>query len=118
MVSKQIMMKGNLRKRRESNNVISRKIKKKYLQIIDGIMEYFHIIIYRRNLQKICCAILSCVLREYIRYYNTARPHQGIDQKTPIPFAHSMITGTIARRKILGGIINDYYQSPFPVLPA
>jgi len=61
---------------------------------------------------------LSRVLREYIRYYNTARPHQGIDQKTPIPFAHSMITGTIARRKILGGIINDYYQSPFPVLPA
>lgn len=61
---------------------------------------------------------LSRVLMEYIEYYNTARPHQGIEQNTPIPFAHSMHTGTIERRKILGGIINDYYRSPFPVLPA
>lgn len=30
-------------------------------------------------------AHLRRVLREYIGYYNTARPHQGIDQHIPVP---------------------------------
>ena len=56
---------------------------------------------------------LQRVLREYTDYYNTARPHQGIDQQAPIPFERSA-TGTIQRRNILGGIINDYYRAPTP----
>jgi hypothetical protein len=54
---------------------------------------------------------LKRVLVEYSEYYNTSRPHQGIDQQTPIPYSTSP-NGTIHRRKILGGIINDYYRSP------
>jgi hypothetical protein len=38
-------------------------------------------------------------------------PHQGIDQQTTIPYTASTL-GTIHRRKILGGIINDYRHSP------
>ena len=54
---------------------------------------------------------LRRVLVEFSDYYNASRPHQGIDQQTPIPYPASTI-GTIRRRKILGGIINDYYRSP------
>jgi hypothetical protein len=50
------------------------------------------------------------VLIEYSNYYNPSHPHQGIDQQTPIP-QPSPATGFIHRRKILGGIINDYFRS-------
>jgi len=56
---------------------------------------------------------LQRVLREYIEFYNTARPHQGIGQQTPIPYELSA-TGTIRRRYILGGIIRDYDRTPTP----
>jgi hypothetical protein len=49
------------------------------------------------------------VLREYTHYYNTARPHQGLKQQTPIPML-SIKTGDIHRRDILGGILHDYYR--------
>ena len=54
---------------------------------------------------------LRRVLLEYIDgYYNIARPHQGIGQRFPIPNESLEATGSIQRRKILGGIINDYYR--------
>ena len=54
---------------------------------------------------------LKRVLLEYIDdYYNIARPHQGIGQCFPIPNETLKITGSIQCRKILGGIINDYYR--------
>jgi putative transposase len=46
------------------------------------------------------------------RYYNVARPHQGIDQRSPIPYGQPQHAGSIQRRNILGGIIHDYYRSP------
>ena len=56
---------------------------------------------------------LRRVLQTYIEeYYNTARPHQGIGQQIPIPREQLHNNGTIQRRKVLGGIINDYYRSP------
>ena len=63
-------------------------------------------------------AHLRRVLIEYIDYYNTARPHQGIDQQTPLPQPRSS-SGTIHCRNVLGGIIHDYYRTPTPLaLPA
>jgi len=56
-------------------------------------------------------AHLRRVLIEFINYYNTARPHQGIDQQSPIPYVISS-SGTIHRGNDLGGIIHDYYRSP------
>lgn len=54
---------------------------------------------------------LKRVLLEYIdNYYNVALPHQGIEQRFPIPNQTLMTSGSIQRRKILGGIINDYYR--------
>jgi len=58
------------------------------------------------------------VLLEFTNYYKTSRPHQGIDQQTPIPHQTPSI-GIIDKRKVLGGIINDYYRSPtLAALPA
>ena len=56
-------------------------------------------------------AHLRRVLLEFAEYYNSSRPHQGIDQLTPIPYKIPENNGRIQRRKLLGGIINDYYRS-------
>jgi hypothetical protein len=56
-------------------------------------------------------AHLRRVLIEYIGYYNTARPHQGINQQSPIPYSLPS-SGTIQCRNVLGGIIHDYYRAP------
>ncbi len=57
-------------------------------------------------------AHLRRVLQEYIDdYYNVSRPHQGIGQQTPIPRKQPVTTGTVQRRKVLGGIISDYYRT-------
>ena len=63
-------------------------------------------------------AHLQRVLNEFTdRYYNVARPHQGIEQRCPIPYGRPQHTGSIQRRDVLGGIIHDYYRSP-AVLPS
>jgi putative transposase len=52
---------------------------------------------------------LRRILVEYVQYYNTARPHQGLAQRPPLPFAPRQ-TGPVACRDVLGGIIHDYYR--------
>ena len=56
-------------------------------------------------------AHLRQVLKEYVAYYNTARPHQGIEQQMPIPYPTSVSAGEVRTRSVLGGIINDYYRA-------
>ena len=57
-------------------------------------------------------AHLRNVLNEYLAYYNERRPHQGLDQQSPIPRPPCQAEGKIIRRKVLGGIINDYDRVP------
>ena len=52
------------------------------------------------------------VLTEYVDYYNSRRPHQSLNQQSPVPSPTPEPSGLIHRRKILGGIINDYYRIP------
>lgn len=52
---------------------------------------------------------LRRVLTEYIVYYNTRRPHQGLDQDSPLGLIVST-EGSIRYRNVLGGIIRDYYR--------
>jgi hypothetical protein len=54
---------------------------------------------------------LRRVLNEYLKYYNSRRPHQGLSQQSPIPRPEPVTDGNINRHKILGGIINDYFRS-------
>lgn len=53
---------------------------------------------------------LRQVMRDYIGYYNQARPHQGIGQQTPVPQLTQNPVGAIHSRSVLG-IINDYYHN-------
>jgi transposase InsO family protein len=54
---------------------------------------------------------LMHVLKEYETYYNEARPHQGIHQAIPVPHRFESRDGPIQRRKILGGLLNDYHRA-------
>ena len=52
--------------------------------------------------------LLHYILTEYLSYYNCARPHQGLEQRTAIPLPVSDPQGQIERRDILHGLIHDY----------
>jgi hypothetical protein len=53
---------------------------------------------------------LRRVMKEYVTYYNEARPHQGIEQRCPIPLDRGRHEGPVQCRDVLGGIIHDYYH--------
>jgi transposase InsO family protein len=60
-------------------------------------------------------AHLRAALTEYQTHYNTARPHQGIEQQvpdgnrgTPRAALTDFDLGRIRRRRILNGFINEY----------
>ena len=55
-------------------------------------------------------AHLRRVLRAYVAYYNQARPHQGLEQRTPVPGADSSGEGPVRRRDVLGGLLSEYYR--------
>jgi hypothetical protein len=53
-------------------------------------------------------AHLRHVLAGYVAHYNRARPHQGLDQQTPIPHIPRDLRGSVRRRDVLGGLIHEY----------
>jgi hypothetical protein len=57
-------------------------------------------------------AHLRDVLLEYIDdYYNMARPHQGIEERTPLSRGQPVNTSVVRRRKVMSSILNDYYRA-------
>ena len=55
-------------------------------------------------------AHLRRVMRDYIEFFNTARPHQGIEQQIPISQTSHQADGPVCCRNVFGGIIHDYYR--------
>ena len=53
-------------------------------------------------------AHLRHVLAAYVAHYDRARPHRGLGQQTPIPFARSAGCGPVQRQDVLGGLIHEY----------
>jgi len=53
---------------------------------------------------------LRRVLLEYTTYFNCARPHQGLEQRCPIPITRPVKTGPVKCRDVLGGVIHDYHR--------
>ncbi len=53
-------------------------------------------------------AHLRHLMKGYIEHYNRARPHQGIEQRCPIPIERARRGGVVKRRDVLGGIIHEY----------
>ena len=56
---------------------------------------------------------LRKVLAEYARHYNGHRPHQGLQQQSPLrrPSEVADITARIGRREVLGGLISEYSRA-------
>lgn len=52
---------------------------------------------------------LKNILSEYIEYYNSLRPHQGIEQRIPGGNTFNNL-GVIKRKKVLGGLHAHYYR--------
>ncbi len=45
-----------------------------------------------------------------VTFYNTRRPHQGLDQQCPVPLTVVPEGGIVQCRDVLGGIIHDYVR--------
>jgi transposase InsO family protein len=58
-------------------------------------------------------AHLQAVLRAYVRHYNGHRPHQSRQQRPPDHDESAIISldALVQRRKILGGVINEYHRA-------
>lgn len=57
-------------------------------------------------------AHLLRVLQEYVVYYNTVRPHQGLGQRIPDPpHAASPVTGAVQATPVLGGLHHAYARA-------
>ncbi|MBL8131587.1 MAG: transposase [Anaerolineae bacterium] len=58
---------------------------------------------------------LQWVMKEYVKYFNTAQPHQGIGHRIPVPPAEPDEQQKIGNRVIafpvLGGLRHDYRRS-------
>jgi hypothetical protein len=63
-----------------------------------------------RKLLIINQAHLRRVMREFVTYHNSARPHQGLDQQIPVGSTASSGSGPVRCRTVLGGILHDYYR--------
>jgi hypothetical protein len=81
----------------KANAVAERWIRSLREECLDHLL-----IIHERHLRRVLIA--------YIAFYNEARPHQGIEQLTPIPTNPCSNDGIIQHRDGLGGLLHDYYR--------
>jgi putative transposase len=56
---------------------------------------------------------LAAVLTTYTAHYNEHRPHRSLGQRPPAPRSEvtTMTPGTVRRRPMLDGLINEYAQA-------
>ena len=53
---------------------------------------------------------LRWLLQQYLAYYHRARPHQGLNQETPLPRPRLLCSdGVVRARPVLGGLHHDYF---------
>ena len=55
-------------------------------------------------------AHLRRVLAAYVAHDNQARPHQSLEQRTPLPATEPVGQGAIRRRDRLGGLLQEYHR--------
>ena len=63
-----------------------------------------HLLVFsRRQLEKVLC--------QYLRHYNQARPHRGLQLAVPKPCPEHGHGGTVRRKDVLGGVIHEYQRA-------
>ena len=63
-------------------------------------LDYFIILSFKQ---------IKTILKEYINYYNTMRPHQGINQQVPKKY-EPKTEGKIVKMPILSGLHHHYFR--------
>jgi transposase InsO family protein len=54
---------------------------------------------------------LARLAREFVAYFNEARPHQGLAQRIPVGTTSAFATGAIVARPVLSGLHHDYQRT-------
>ncbi len=55
----------------------------------------------------------KAVLVEWVAHFNRGRPHQGIEQRVPVPSAEQSSTdrGSVVALPVLGGLHHEYRRA-------
>ncbi len=78
---------------------------------MNSIMERFFRTVRREALDNFLLLgrdQIQGILEEYIAFYNTQRPHQGIRQQIPKPGEAERTRGPIRKNAVLGGLHHHY----------
>ena len=79
----------------------------------NGIIERFFRTVRREALDNFLLLgrdQIQGILQEYIVFYNTQRPHQGIQQQIPKPGDAQRTAGPIRQSAVLGGLHHHYFR--------
>lgn len=80
---------------------------------MNSVMERFFGTVRREALDNVILTgrnQIERILEEYIAFYNSPRPHQGLQQQIPIPVESKKIGGAVCRSAVLGGLHHHYYR--------
>jgi putative transposase len=80
---------------------------------MNSIMERFFRIVRREALDNFLLLgrhHIQGILEEYIAFYNTQRPHQGIRQQIPKPGEAQRTARPICKTPVLGGLHHHYFR--------
>jgi transposase InsO family protein len=80
---------------------------------MNSIMERFFRTVRREALDNFLLTRRSRVLRflhEYVAFYNSQRPQQGIEQQIPKLGRAEKTRGAVCRGAVLGGLHHHYYR--------
>ena len=80
---------------------------------MNSIMERFFRTVRREALDNFLIigrAQIETILEEYVAFYNSQRPHQGIQQRIPKTGQPEKIGGPVCMSPVLGGLHHHYYR--------
>ncbi|SRR5712692_4465713 len=87
----------------KANSHMERQIGSTRRECLDWLL-----VINRRHLER--------TLIQWFEHYNQARPHRGLDLRTPIARSDPFVTsGAVTCKERLGGLLREYSRAPLPI---
>ena len=80
---------------------------------MNSIMERFFNTVRREALDNFLLigrSQIERILEEYVAFYNSQRPHRGIQQQIPKPGEPEKNEGAVCRSSVLGGLHHHYFR--------